>query len=262
MFQKTTFVLEPSTALGTAAGYGTFSFGCAQEPKDGKIQLVKAYHSCREGLMQNMRARITGIHSVTQPTDKMRMIFRWTLSENNHTKDLKMVEDWVKRSVPVLQAFDRLAGWPLTRVYKIETNHGDWLRAYYFHSSRRWMKSSYLVSLYTMLVRMCKDPRVTGFKDFDSLVKMLQKLPAGGRQLVQDATYVRDSLPYWKAIMTGYPKMFRKRKLPYYWDTARFEGGSTGSAEGLQYLVNGTTQYKDIRKEMLEIKKQLDSKKS
>ena len=123
------------------------------------------------------------------------------------------------------------------------------------------MKSSYLVSLYTMLVRMCKDTRVTGFKDFDSLVKLLRKLQSS-KPLHMDNTYVKDSLPYWKAIMTGYPKLFRKRKLPYYWDTARFSGSSTGGAEGLQYLVNGSTQYKEIREELLKIKKQLDSKKS
>ena len=111
-----------------------------------------------------------------------------------------------------------------------------------------------------MLVRMCKDPRVKGFKDFDSLVKVIQKVPAN--QLTTDSTYVSNSLPYWKAIMTGYPKLFRKRKLPYYWDTARLGGSSSGGAEGLQYLVKGDTQYKEIRKELLEIKKQLDSKKS
>lgn len=261
MLQKTTFVLNPPTALGTASGYGGFSFGCAQEPKDGKIELVQSYHSCREGLMSSMRKRITGDGSHKQPTDKMRMIFRWSLSQHDRASGIKLVDGWVKRSVPVLQAFDRLAGWPLTRVYKIETDYNDWLQAYYFHSSRRWMKSSYLVSLYTMLVRMCKDIKVTGFKDFDGLVKVLQKISSSGKSLVTDDTYVKTSLPYWKAIMTGYPELFRKRKLPYYWDTARL-GGRNGGAEGLQYLVKGDTQYTEIRKELLKIKKQLDSKKS
>jgi len=112
-----------------------------------------------------------------------------------------------------------------------------------------------------MLVRMCKDTKVTGFKDFDGLVKVLQKISSSGKSLVTDDTYVKTSLPYWKAIMTGYPELFRKRKLPYYWDTARL-GGRSGGAEGLQYLVKGDTQYTEIRKELLKIKKQLDSKKS
>lgn len=261
MLQKTKFKLDPPNALGTSISYFGFSFGCPQEPKDGKIKLVQSYHSCREGLMSSMRSRITGKNGVTQPTDKMRMVFRWAAAQATRSSDLKAIDGWVKRSIPVLQAFDRLAGWPLTRAYKIETNYDDWLRPYYFHSSRRWMKSSYLVSLYTMLVRMCKDKRITGFKDFDGLVKVIQKIPAN-HQLISDHTYVKNSLPYWKAIMTGYPRLFRKRKMPYYWDTARFSGSSTGGAEGLQYLVKGDTQYAEVRKELLKIKKELDSKKS
>jgi hypothetical protein len=261
MLQKTTFKLEPYGALGTSSEYAGFNFGCAQEPKDGKIKLVHSYHSCREGLMSSMRSRITGKSDVEQPTDKMRIIFRWAAAGNNNKKDLKAIDGWIERSVAVLQAFDRLAGWPLTRAYRIETNYDSWLRAYYFHSSRRWMKSSYLVSLYTLLVRMCKDERIAGFKDFDGLVKIVGKITkAGGLRI--DNTYVKDSLPYWKAIMTGYSELFRQRKLAYYWDTGRLSGDSLGGAEGVQYLVKGDTRYTKIREKLLDIKKQLDSKKS
>ena len=103
-----------------------------------------------------------------------------------------------------------------------------------------------------------KDERIAGFKDFDGLVKVV----GGATHLITDSTYVRDSLPYWKAIMIGYPELFRKRKLPYYWDTSRLGGDSLGGAEGVQYLVKGDTKYTEIRKKLLEIKKQLDSKKS
>jgi hypothetical protein len=259
MFQETTFELSPGNALGSSSNYSSFGFACAEEPKDGKIELIQAYHTCREGLMSSMRTRLR--EGSKQPTDKMRIVFRWAGGTTTSKADLKATESWVKRSVPVLQAFDRIAGWPLTRVYKIETPHDDWLRAYYFHSSRRWMKSSYLVSLYTMLVRMCKDKRIDGFKDFDGLIKVLNKIFSSSSNLISDHSYVKDSMPYWEAIMTGYPKLFRKRKLPYYWDNARL-GGNSGSAEGLQYLVKGDTKYTDIRSEMIKIKKQLDSKKS
>ncbi len=262
MFQKTTFKIEPSSALGTDSDYFGFSFGCAQEPKGGQIKLVHSFHSCREGLMSNMRNRITGGTTVNQPSDKMRMIFRWVASKRNNKADMTTIDGWVKRSIPVIQAFDRLVGWPLTRVYKIETNHDGWLRAYYFHSSRRWMKSSYLVSLYTLVVRVIKDNRITGFKDFNELVKVVNKTLHSGKLLISDHTYVRDSLPYWEAIMTGYSTLFRQYKLPYYWDTKRLNGSAYGGAEGVQYLVKGDTKYTEIRQELLKIKKQLDSKKS
>jgi len=264
MFQKTTFKISPGNGLGTTPGYGGFTFGCAQEPKDGKIKLVNSYHSCREGLVSGLRDRIIK-EAVLQPTDKMHMIFRWAAGIDGRTKKVKpgeieKVESWIQRSVAALHAFDSLAGWPLTRVYKIETNYDEWLRACYFLSSRRWLKASYMVSLYVLVVRMCKDERITGFKNFDGLVKVIKEATTGGHKLVYDHSYVRDSMPYWEAMMKGYSKMFRKRKMPYYWDKDRINGHE-GSGEGIQYLVSGDTAYSEVRSQLLKIKRELDTKK-
>lgn len=261
MFQKTTFELSTPNSLGTSSNYFAFNFACAEEPKDGKIKLIDSYHSCREGIMSSMRNRILEKTGKTQPADKTRLIFRWAASDRNRRDDMKVIDGWAKRSVAVMQAFDRLAGWPLTRVYKIETEHDSWLRAYYFHSSRRWMKASYMISLYTLLVRMCKDERIDGFKDFDGLVKVVTKASKSSSRLIMDHSYVTESVSYWKAIMLGYPELFRKRKLPYYWDTSRLDRSTSGS-EGLQYLISGNTSYTEVRKALLKFKLQLDSKKS
>lgn len=260
MFQKTKFTLTNGAGDGSPS-YSGFDFGCAKEPKDGKIQLVSGTHSCREGLFHNMRTRICNSGDV-QPTDKMRMIFRWYVSSASNKSQMEADDEWAKRSVAVLQAFDKTAGWPLTRVYKLGVGSRNWLQAYYYYSSRRWMKSSYLVSLYVLLVRMCKDKRITGFKDFDGLVKVVQKALSSGQNLTSDHSYVKPCLPYWEAIMKGYPDLFRKHKMPYYWDTARLSGGSGGGSEGIQYLISGTTKYTEIREELLRIKKELDGKKS
>jgi hypothetical protein len=263
MFQKTTFKLNDS-AGHSSPSYCGFNFGCAQEPdKDGEIRLVSGLHTCREGLFHQMRSRICdNTDPTTQPTDKMRMIFRWYVNNASSSAEKKKIdEEWAKRSVAVLQAFDKLAGWPLTRVYKLDTGK-DWLQAYYYHSSRRWMKSSYLVSLYILLVRMCADTRITGFKDFNGLVKTIKKITDSGPSLKSDQSYVLNSLPYWEAIMKGYPDLFRKHKLPYYWDTSRLGGSVNGGSEGIQYLVNGNTKYTEIRQELMKIKKNLEAKKS
>jgi hypothetical protein len=255
MFQKTTYKV-PKGVLGVTASYFGFSFGAATEPKNGELTVIHSTHTCREGLISNMRSRILG-DSVEQPTDKMRMIFRWCLSKGNETADRKTSEAWCKRAIPVLHAFERLAGWPLTRVYRLETGE-DFLDAYYFWSSRRWMKASYMVSLYVLLVRMCKDERITGFKDFYSLIKLISKV-SKAKQLITDHHYVTSSLPYWEALMVGYPEVFRQRKITYYWDTKRI-GGNGGSSEGIQYLVSGDTSYTEARNKVLEIKKNLDKR--
>lgn len=256
MFQKTTYKAA-NIEYGPGPSYFGFSFGAATEPKGGEIKLIQGTHTCREGLVSNMRSRIMG-NSSSQPTDKMRMIFKFTLGKGNEVSDRAAAETWVIRAIDVLHSFERLAGWPLTRVYKLETTKG-WVDAYYFWSSRRWMKASYMVSLYVLLVRMCKDERIKGFKDFYSLRTLIKKVSTQ-KTLINDQHYVTSSLPYWEALMVGYPEVFRQRKITYYWDNKRI-GGNGGSSEGIQYLVSGDTSYTEARNKVLEIKKNLEKKK-
>lgn len=251
MFQKTVFKFNDGNSC---PDYSGFNFGAAQEPKDGKIKLVSSTHTCREGLFHNMRSRINQ-ENADQPTDKMRMIFRWYSGKKaSQASYLEQAEQWALRSAEVLRVFDRCAGWPLTRVYQLDVGKkSDWLRAYYYWSSRRWMKASYLVSLYVLLVRMCKDERITGFKNIDELVKLVKTTD----KLKNDNHYAKYSAPYWKSIMKGYPDLFMKRKMTYYWDTARV--GGSGGSEGVQYLCNGDTSYTEVRTRLLTIKKAVDA---
>ena len=89
------------------------------------------------------------------------------------------------------------------------------------------------------------------------MVKVIQKCIAGGGNLKCDHTYVKDSLPYWEALLKGYPRLFRQRKMAYYWDSSRL-GRNTSSSEGIQYLVKGNTSYEEVRKELVKIKKELE----
>ncbi len=123
------------------------------------------------------------------------------------------------------------------------------------------MKSSYLVSLYLLLIRVCRDDRITGFKDFYSLVAVIDKIDRSTKKLVTDNGYISSSKPYWEAIMKGYSRLFRKRKMVYYWDKERLGSGNNGGGEGIQNLVTGATSYTEVRKELNEIKKEIDSKK-
>jgi len=258
MLQETVYKFDGGNSLGNSSDYFSFAFGAAKEPVGDKIGLVHGVHSCREGLFSNMRRRICDANS-SQPTDKMRMLFVWRLAQGAHGRDNLEVDGWIDRAIPIIQAADKMAGWPLTRIHAVDANTPS-ARVYYFHSSRRWMKSSYLVSLYTLLVRMAKDKRFVGIKNYEDLIKILDDSAKKADKLTIDHTYVMDSYPYWEALLKGYPRLFRQRKMPYYWDTKRLDGSSGGS-EGIQYLVKGHTQYGEIRKELLVIKKEIETKK-
>jgi hypothetical protein len=257
MLQETSFDMKGNTnwTQSGANDYFSFGFGMAKEPKDGCIELVSGSHSCREGLFHSMRQRICG-NEGNQPSDKTRLLFHWGAAKSQISRDMKDIEGWITRAVQALQTVDRMVGWPLTRAYEVNTGKENIRRIIYTHSSRRWMKSSYLISLYVLIVRMCKDERITGYKDFAALQKLLLDISSSGKTLKCDNGYVKDSVPFWEAVLKGYPRLFRARKMPYYWDTGRLNG-SSGSSEGIQYLVKGTTQYSEIRTEMLKIQKEL-----
>lgn len=269
MLKKTVFKLDSWDGISRIVHpeeYFRFLFAAVKEPKDGIITPISGYFTCREDQMASMRSNIISIKQ-TQPTDKTRMLFAWTLSEREKAQNLKLTYEWLERAIKVLHVFDKLAGWPLTRVYKVETDN-EFIRSYYFHSSRRWMKASYMISLYIMLIRMCQDKRITDFKNFDGLIILLDEIMDAQNNssdldqniaLKSDHHYVKDSFKFWKTLMLGYPKLFRKRKLEYYWGTNRING-SSGYSEGVNYLVTGDTAYSEVYSELLKVHENLKKK--
>jgi hypothetical protein len=189
----------------------------------------------------------------------------WIHPSSCEDKKARTAEDmeWGQRGVEVLHAVEKLAGWPLTKPsFEVEMPR-DYMSGMYCYSSRRWLKSPYLMTLYILLVRMCADVRITGFKNYDDLVKLLGNLTSSGNHLKRDTDYVRNTFSFWRALMVGYPKLFRKRKITYYWDTARLQqrrNDYEGYGEGIARLCSGNTEYKEVYQKLIEIKKDLEGK--
>ena len=261
MFQKKTFKLIP---IGNAArkdqpDYNSLGFAAPLEPKDGKIKMLVEPYSCRDSFIGKLRPLVM---QGMMPTDKMRMIFYHGISTS--VPDIKALEkefdEWALRALKVLQTLDKRAGWPATVVYKLETDK-PWKVAYYFRGSRRWIKSSYLLSLYALLIRMCADERIDGFKTFAALIDLMQSLRKSSPVLQRDHEYVMTSMPYWEAILAGYPELFRKRKITYYWSPERLTEKNMAAYEGIQSLVTGNTKYSGLTDKLKKIQKELDQQK-
>lgn len=249
-----------SGSMFSSNTYNYFSFGLLNVSKgDDKLSICGGLKSCREDLIGTLRSEI--LRGSTFPTDKTRICFAWHAAKPGSTY-LNEAERWCERAKATLNAFDRLAGWPLTRVYPITEIPQDRKRAYYFLSSRRWIKSAYLLSLYVLLVRASSNDIFSGFKNFDELEEKLSK-GLGQSKTAQDKNYLLNSLPFWRAIMLGYPKIFRQKKIAYYWNEERFGDDKPirTSADGLDRLVTGRTSYKEAYRQLMAVKKELDSKK-
>ena len=178
MIQETTYTLVDYPYFKGNPGWTSFMFGCLTEPTDdGKVYLLgKNVRTCREEFCRDIRERINSNGATDQPMDKTRVLFVWGLPEEASKRDdhnQETLKSWLERGVSALHSIEKLAGWPLTRVYKVKTENDERYFAYYFHSSRRWMKAPYLMSLYVLAIRMCIDSRIKDFQNFDELEKLL-----------------------------------------------------------------------------------------
>jgi hypothetical protein len=167
-------------------------------------------------------------------------------------------QKWIENSVRLLHLYERIAGWPLTKTYKVKTDK-DNIKLYYFLSSRRWIKAPYLMSLYILLIRIGKLEYLDDFKTYDDLTEIVNKLSAG-KQAQQagcdnDERYITNTFPYWKTIAENYGELFRKKKIEYYWSKERLTTDSYVGYEGIDYLSSGNTHNSTLYKRFMELHK-------
>jgi len=243
------------TQLVRSNYYSNFSFGLAtfSSSGDNVVQTKGGFHSCREGLISK-----TSSHLDTINTDKAHMLLKWdagssdALEQKIMTKNNLNNQKWIEKGVNLLHFYERMAGWPLTKIYKVKTNFDDSVKLYYFLSSRRWIKAPYLMSLYILLIRIGKFDYFEDFKTYDDLIKIVGKI---NRSNSPDERYIVDTFKYWKTIVKNYPELFRKRKIEYYWSTERLNTDGYVGYEGIAYLSSGSSNNIELHGKFMELHK-------
>ena len=237
--------------------YNGFSFGIVKfDAKDDKlISNYKGFHGCREGLIGTISSNLANIE-----TDKTHMLFRWDSGidkEGKKNESILANKKWAEKSIKLLHIYEKIAGWPLTKPYKVKTDNGERTLLYYFLGSRRWVKAPYLLSLYILLVRLCKLENFDNFKTHDDLIKIVEDISKRGKSsnISMDERHALDTIPYWKTIIGYYSDLFRKKKIEYYWSTDRLSTDSYVSYEGITCLSVGNTNNRTLYKEFMEFHK-------
>jgi hypothetical protein len=233
-------------------GYSSIRFAPALEPVKGEVSYAIAGNGpwgCRDGLGRSVREAIV---NESFPTDKTRMMFMWTATDD--------ASAWGTRGLNILHACEKRAGWPLTKAQEVKMPANN-RYTLYCQSSRRWIKSSYLYTLYCLIMRMGADSRLTGFKNFDGLKKVVNTIKDTNKQFVRDHTYIVGTFPYWEAMLVGYPDLFRKYKITYYWGLKNVNASDfSGSyGEGISKFCGGGSNWTSLYKDMIKIKKKLDN---
>jgi hypothetical protein len=108
------------------------------------------------------------------------------------------------------------------------------------------------------MIRMSEDDVFSGLKTLAQLKTKIQKKIEQNYKFKRDSGYIQQTFPYWEALIRGYPELFEKKKLDYYWDEARISGNSNGYGEGISTLCSGNSGYTGLWKDLQRLKKQFD----
>lgn len=239
----------------SASNYYGFYFGVATLPKNNEIEIYNRFHTCREGLIGEIYKNLDKIN-----TDKTHMLLKW---DSGATDDQKQVDNdlanqrWIEDSIKLLHIYESIAKWPLTKPYRVKTENGDRTKLYYFLSSRRWIKAPYLMSLYVLMIRLCRNELFTDFKTHDDLIKIGKTVSNKGKAYISnDERHFIDTFKYWTTFITHYADLCRQRKIEYYWSPERLAPDNSVSYEGITNLSKGYTTNKDLYNKLVAFHKE------
>jgi hypothetical protein len=213
------------------------------------------------------------------PTDRFRLhvsetvrsIYEPSSSADNYTpqtflgketKDFTEMEKLFTRRIlftkQVLNVFEADAGWLKTKVYQlVDPAWEDSHVSYMFEASRRWMKSTYLLSMYLLIIRsaysMMKDTvncdrMIRETKTVEGYLSLLTEF----ERVVVPSYYIDSSKQYWQLILKSYPELWERRKMEHYWNKEQM-GNAFPSHEGLHKLVCGNAADYEVNKKFEKI---------
>lgn len=116
------------------------------------------------------------------------------------------------KTLNVLNMLEDKVGWPRTEVYKFEKAYKQQRRRYMFVGSNRWFRSSHMMSLWMLLIRL--GVRSNSFRQdsWEALEEDIKKFPQknnyGSNTLSGDQYYARLSMKNWVNLLKNLDKIF------------------------------------------------------
>jgi hypothetical protein len=167
-----------------------------------------------------------------------------------------------------LHMFEEEAGFTKTLCYKVKPNFGaafsDNNKIICFHivASRKWMKSSFLASLYILLLRSiatCPFLEEGDFKNTETLIKkmvLLAQQTKSDAVKIRDKDYIQKSSWLWRPLLKNYHALFGKFAIEKNWSTEfnKVERGQSSLCyEGIYRLATGETSCRRVKEEMVKL---------
>jgi len=229
---------------------------------DNDLEIVKrTFTSCRETFNACLRHKYNETERVFSSINTHRLHVLITLGASNKENS---EEDWaallekMTKSLKLLNSFERSYKWPLSRIKLIDNvRKNTYVPSVLFVGNRKWITSPYLVSTYTLLIRIGTAPWFTNDladeSDHNKLITKIKK-----ECLVEtnrDGLHIKHSIKTINILMANYKELFSNKSRKYHWSTAIIRPGRNPYNEGIRVLASGTTGNIELLNKCNEISK-------
>lgn len=188
--------------------------------------------TCRELSAANFRDRVKKINNKLLinkiSTKKLRLLLtvrcNCTISKKRFNANVSKDMKWVLEAVRVLNVFEKYMGWSLTEIREVKKRIliRKRQRMYLFTGPNKWLKSSPLISLYTLIIRSAEQKGM--YKEFKD-VSDYKQIKFGKGTMTGDIKNVHNSYEKWKLILDNYDYLFDYRSVT---ESSEFINGFQG----------------------------------
>jgi hypothetical protein len=236
-------------------------FAFLSTPKEGNKQ-CHPFVLCRDFLhdavrcmIQKNKCQIYGFcyeYGKNPPIDTKYMRMLVTRQELEETFSEKM-----KQSLKIINHYESIAGWKKSKLIRVDdkTKPNTWL----FLGPKEWLKSPFLVSMYTFLIRLGdKHGAISNFKTTEELIKCFSTIGKSQEAYGDnDVVYIRECFNKMHHIVKEANSLFLKdgsvKEDPIYSDT-KVSLNSFHNNCGIYNLCRGQAPVKDLNEKIKLLK--------
>jgi len=236
-------------------------FAFITSPKDG-YKVCHEWVECRDFMQDAVRAQITNtpcsVYGFTFDINKNPKIdmnkMRVLVSKNSRSEDLDF-KSKMKSALNILNHFEKHAGIALSKMEEVNAAGSGKKQIFMFTGSSVWVKSPYLISMYTFLIRLGdKQFKFNNRKELLNSFEELKKLASAHKICDNDAIYLKSTWDRMHDILKNRTALFKKESGV---DVAFLAGDPIRSFHhkcGIVSLCQEATLNSGLNKRMRELK--------
>ena len=239
-------------------------FAFASSPRNNMSQCHE-WVKCRDFLPDAVRSQITNkpclIYGFKFDTNenpaidlnKMRMLVTKSVKSENNISEF---EQKIRHGLKLINHYETMAGVGKSKINKVDiTGQNKYKSIFLFTGSVMWLRSPFLVSMYTFLIRLCdKKIQFTNNSELKTKLKELADEYSSGKINDNDAAYLINSWDKLDLIIKNRSKLFpiKNRVHDIYWK--KYAINTFHNTTGLNSLARAATPDKDLNSKIKALK--------